>query len=368
MNSSNGGKRLILAGGGHAHLQVLADWIGKGPPPCDTLLVSSGSTSLYSGMIPGWIAGDYRLDQATIDLLPLADKAGVTFRRGTLVGASVSERTVTMSDGSVIAFDWLSVATGGSDQSHMLGDRAATLRSVRPIDRFAQTWEPVSDAEELAVIGGGAGGAELAFALRATNPDASVLFVAGEAGLLPGFAPAVRHRVEQALAAHDIDLRSYNATINGRALCLADGTVRHPQQMVAAIGSGPPRWLERSGLALDESGFVKVDAFHRSVSNPCIFAAGDAAQRVDIDLSHAGVHAVHVGPILAHNLRAAIRDEVDFRAYRPRRRTLYLLSTGDRRAILSWGGLTAEGRWVWRLKDWIDRRWIEKFRKLACRM
>ena len=69
--------------------------------------------------------------------------------------------------------------------------------------------------------------------------------------------------------------------------------------------------------------------------------------------------------VVAANLRKLIIGSAKLACYRPRRRTLYLLSTGDRRAILSWGGLALEGRWVWWLKDWIDRRWIEKFRRLA---
>lgn len=368
MIASGGRRRLIIAGGGHAHLQVLADWIKNGPPPCETLLISTGSISLYSGMIPGWIAGDYRLDEATIDLRPLAARAGVTFRQATLTAASMPEQTVTLADGSVIAFDWLSVATGGSDRSEALGDRPQTLHPIRPIDRFAKCWTPSSDAAQLAVIGGGAGGVELAFALRASAPNASVFLVMGEMGLLPDFSSAVRERVRRALAAHGIDTQPGNASIAGKSLHLDDGTTMRPGRIVSAIGSGPPRWLAQSGLALDEIGFAQVDAFHRSVSHPCVFATGDAAHRVDIDLPHAGVHAVHAGPILAHNLRAAIEGGADFRRYHPHKNTLYLLSTGDKRAILTWGRLSAEGSWVWRLKDWIDRRWINKFRNFSRRV
>jgi len=365
MTAVAAGKRLVLAGGGHAHLQVLADWIANGPPPCETMLVSSGATTLYSGMLPGWIAGNYRLDDLTIALAPLATRAGVTFREGTLTNASMADRTVTLADGETIAFEWLSIATGGSDLSHLLGDNPSTLCPVRPIDRFARMWRPISGPGQLAVIGGGPAGVELAFALRASNLQAAVLIVIGDAGLLPGFASSVRCRVRRALTKYDIELHPGNATIADGELRLANGTVRRPAILVAAMGAGPPPWLRGSGLALDTTGFVKVDAFQRSTSHPLVFAVGDAATRIDIDLPRSGAHAVHAGPILAHNLRTAVEARTDFRIYHPRGRTLYLLSKGDKRAILTWGNLAAEGRWVWRLKDWIDRRWTTRFRKLG---
>jgi hypothetical protein len=69
--------------------------------------------------------------------------------------------------------------------------------------------------------------------------------------------------------------------------------------------------------------------------------------------------------VLAANLRAALAGEAPARAYRPRRNNLYLINTGDGRAIASYGPLVAQGRWVLRLKHWIDRRWIAKYAALA---
>ena len=37
------------------------------------------------------------------------------------------------------------------------------------------------------------------------------------------------------------------------------------------------------------------------------------------------------------------------------------VSTGERRAIGTRNGLVFEGAWVWRWKDWIDRRFMRKF-------
>ena len=83
-----------------------------------------------------------------------------------------------------------------------------------------------------------------------------------------------------------------------------------------------------------------------------IFAAGDTT-RIDRSVARSGVHAVRAGPVLAANLRASLTGS-ELRSYIPKRRTLYLLATGDKRAILSWDRSRRVAA-IWRLKDWIDR-------------
>ena len=103
-----------------------------------------------------------------------------------------------------------------------------------------------------------------------------------------------------------------------------------------------------------------VDATHRSLSHPNIFAAGDVCTRSDASLDRSGVHAVHVGPVLANNLFASLSGG-SLKEYWPKRRSLYLLALGDGRAVMSWGNVSAEGAWVWRWKDRIDRRFIKRY-------
>ena len=42
-------------------------------------------------------------------------------------------------------------------------------------------------------------------------------------------------------------------------------------------------------------------------------------------------------------------------------RQLALISCGGKYVIASRGGWSAEGRWAWQWKDWVDRRWIARF-------
>ena len=129
-----------------------------------------------------------------------------------------------------------------------------------------------------------------------------------------------------------------------------------------ATGAQPPLWLATSGLALDAQGFLAVDACQRSTSHPQVFAAGDVCTRTDQPLARSGVYAVRAGPALAHNLAAATSGQ-PLQPHLPPKATLNLLSCGDRYAIATWGSFSAQGRWVWWLKNWIDKRFLARYKR-----
>jgi selenide,water dikinase len=96
-----------------------------------------------------------------------------------------------------------------------------------------------------------------------------------------------------------------------------------------------------------------------------LFAVGDCATLVSHPwVPKAGVYAVRQGPCLDANLRAALLGR-PLRSYRPQRRFLALMNLGERRALGTKWGVVMTGRSVWRLKDWIDRRFMRRFQVLA---
>jgi selenide,water dikinase len=122
--------------------------------------------------------------------------------------------------------------------------------------------------------------------------------------------------------------------------------------------------LRDTGLALDTDGFIRVRDTLQTETDPLIFAAGDCASMTGWPLEKAGVFAVRMGKPLAENLRRTMLRR-PLLSYRPQRRWLALISTGDRHAVASRGRLFARGDWVWRWKDWIDRRFMRRFGEFA---
>ena len=132
-------------------------------------------------------------------------------------------------------------------------------------------------------------------------------------------------------------------------------------EILWATRAGAPPWLKGTGLALDADGFVQVDACLRAVGHADVFAAGDVAAFGPRDLPKSGVYAVRAGPVLADNIRRTLTGR-RLRPFRPQRDALYLVSTGERHAVGTRNGLVIEGDWVWRWKDWIDRRFMRRFK------
>lgn len=364
-----GEKTLLLVGGGHAHVAVLADMIRRGTPPAGrTVLLTPEPALRYSGMVPGWIAGQHRSDEGLVDLAALAARAEVELVLDRCVAFDPAARTVTTLSGAHLGFDVASFDAGGDGQGGRVLGEDPRLVEVRPIGRFVERLAAMPTIGRVVVAGGGAGGVELAFALRnraGQTPRPEVILAAGVDGLLPGFAPAVRARTARAFARQGIAVVAEDVRFERGALVAGATSLEPADCLVAAIGSAAPQWVRASGIATDAAGFMLVDPHHHSLSHPHIFAAGDIAARADRALPRSGVHAVFAGPVLAANLRAALDGRAPARTYRPRRNNLYLMNTGDGSAIASCGPLSAEGAWVLALKHRIDKGWIAQYARLA---
>ncbi|MCK0127680.1 FAD-dependent oxidoreductase [Erythrobacter sp. F6033] len=348
-------------------MAVLADWIHNGIPAARATLLTPSRTLRYSGMVPGWISGQYSRDDGLVDLAALADSAGVDLVLERCEQVDPEGKTARASSGTVISYDLCSIDTGGVGRAaQVLGDDARIL-DVRPIDRFVDRIETIGTPAHVAAVGGGAGGVELAFGLRNRGGSApsKITLVAGSEGLLPTFNNPARAKVANELCLQSIAVIEADATIEDGVLRAGDSAIGGVDLIVAALGSGAPDCPRESGLACDDHGFIAVDKFQRSTSHPHIFAAGDVAARQDCVVPHSGVHAVHTGPILADNLRAAAAGLPPAKSYTPRFTNLYLMSTGRGEAIASYGPFAAQGRWAAKLKHWIDTRWLNQYADLS---
>ena len=370
------GKRptIVLAGGGHAHLGVLAYFIRHGAPNADVIMVSNREQTAYSGLLPAWMAGAVAAEAMFIDSAALARRAGVQFICSTVTGLDADRRVMTLAGGEPLAFDIASLAIGGRnnvDDFAILGDR---LLTIRPMEAFMRGWtDALAKAMargmlRLIIVGGGAGGVELALASVAAARRAGVAhdigIVTEQGAFLAGHAPGVQRRAMALLQEKGVKLHYGRAQGHEDGVRLSNGQVLPADTVIAATGSRAPQWLAASGLATNAAGFVSIGADLRSLSHPHIFAAGDIVQRADRPLPRSGVHAVKAGPVLANNIIAAVSGGVPS-TYNPPEKTLYLLASGDGRALLSYGNWAGLGRAFWWLKRLIDTRFIRRYATLA---
>ncbi|OGB41871.1 MAG: pyridine nucleotide-disulfide oxidoreductase [Burkholderiales bacterium RIFOXYC2_FULL_59_8] len=363
-------KKLVLVGGGHAHLSVLRALAKQRPEGINVVLITPSRYQYYSGMLPGWIAGHYTQAQCRVDLAPLIQAAGARLVLDQIVGLDTTRRCVSLTHGQPVAYDVLSLDVGSETDTSWLESLGDKLLPVKPLDNFFSRWPHILMAAKakqnyrLVVVGGGAAGVELALAAQQAFTGADINghvdLVASESGILPGHAKSVKVRVQRFAKHAGLALHFARGVGSEEGVLLADGHLLQADQVIAATGARPAVWLGSSKLGLDEHGYILVDKYHRSVSHPNVFAAGDVCARTDAVMSRSGVHAVHAGPVLGQNLMAILSGG-PLRSYQPKLHALYLLSCGPRFAVASWGRWSADGQWVWRWKDWIDRGFIRRF-------
>jgi pyridine nucleotide-disulfide oxidoreductase family protein len=367
----NPARQLVLLGAGHAHVHVLAQMAQAPWAGAQVTLIAPYDRQLYSGMVPGFVAGHYALEDCVIPLEPLVRRSGIRWIQRSVCAMDTSSQSVTLDDGRVLRYDWLSINTGPVQDRALIEQSIPGAREhalfIRPIETFGGLWPKVVELAQskplrIAVIGAGAAGIELAMAVRQRLPQAALTLLCGDTPLGAGYSECVQARLKATLMRRKITLLPDNAAgIRPGEVVLASGATLACDVPIVATGAQAPAWLLASGLALDPQGFVAVDACQRSTSQPQVFAAGDVSSRTDRALARSGVYAVRAGPVLAMNLAATLAGK-PLTAHQPPDKTLNLISCGDRYAIASWGTYSAEGRWVWWLKDWIDRRFLRRYR------
>ena len=363
--------RLIMAGGGHAQLSVL-ETLAQKSLGIDAVLITPSPYQIYSGVLPGWIAGHYSLSECRIDLRPLAASAGARLIFAQVVGIDAKQYRISRSDGMHLDYDGLSLDVGSEADLSLL-EVAKRLLPIKPLGNFVQRWPAILTPHPNRTVSAGGGGGRRRCGWRRAGICRAICFCHAtvqasfsRVGRFGGrhLAGSVQSGVKRHVAVRcwsSAALRCISASSGylQKGLRFPNGQSLLADCIIAATGARPSAWLCNSGLALDEQGYVLVESQHRSISHFNVFAAGDVCMRSDIQLAHSGVHAVFAGPVLAHNLIAAINGRI-LKSYWPRKKSLYLLATGPKHAIASWGAFSAQGHWVWRWKDWIDRRFMHK--------
>ena len=366
---------LVLVGGGHAHVQVLRSLMMRPLPRARVTVVLDRPVAVYSGMVPGFVAGDYRRHELAIDVVPLARRAGARVVLSAATSVDPEARVVHLADRPPLPWDLCSMNVGSTVRGLGLPGIQHAL-PTRPIGRFTQLLDDRLEARRVVIVGAGAGGVELAFTLqarlRAAGRSPQVTVVDSGDGLLPGASPRTRALVTRKAAERGITVLSgvRAARIEADAVILDDGRSLPCDLPVWVTGAAPLPVVDASPLPKDARGWVRVGPTLQVEGHDGLFAVGDCAAPTHAPwVPKAGVYAVREGPVLTRNLRALVEagpgTTPRLERYEPQRDFLSLLHLGDGEAVGSKWGFAVSGRWVLRWKDRIDRRFMERFQVLG---
>jgi selenide,water dikinase len=334
----------------------------------------------YSGMLPGYIAGHYGFHEVHIDLEPLARFAGARLLRAEAVGLDLARRRVLCRDRPPVAYDLLSINTGSTPGFASVPGAAGRVVPVKPIAGFVAHWQRLRERilEEnrplrIGVVGAGAGGVEILLCVQHRLREAlgergrradhlGFHLISGTGELLPTHNARTRAKFTRVLHQRRVHIHRGHLVVevDAAGVRCANGARIELDEILWVTSAQPAPWLREAGLEIDQAGFVLVDDTLRSVSHPEVFAAGDVASIAGEPRPKSGVFAAREGPPLAVNLRRGALGQ-SLRRFRPQHRFLSIITTGDQYAIATRGAWALEGHWVWRWRDWIDRRFMRRY-------
>jgi selenide,water dikinase len=368
-------RRLVLAGGGHAQVAVLHSLTMAPIPGSEITLVNPHRETFYSGMLPGVLAGLCPREEATIDVAALAARGRVRFLEDAVTGIDSGARSLSLASGATLDFDVLSLDIGA--QMHDLSGAGMhpAIIPVRPLTdalpRIHSALKEIRSGQReprLLVVGGGAAGVELAFAVRAALrdvPEVKISLLQSAAHILPDVTRTAQQKALSLLEKYGIEVRRGLGRLetDPSGVRTTSGELFSGNTILWATGAAAFPWLPTSGLVTTGDGFLLTGRDLRCRGTDAVFAAGDTAQIDQFPtMPRSGVHAVRQGPILNRNLRVAMRGDGRLQAYRPQNDFLRLLSTGDHRALAIYRGRAVHGKIWWQLKKQIDTRFLGKHR------
>lgn len=366
--------RLVLAGGGHAHMTILAhirDLVRDGH---EVVVIQPSDFHYYSGMGPGMLGLSYSPDEIRFATRFVVERQGGSFVRAKVTGIDAQARTVSTDSGQTIPYDVLSCNAGSFIPFDNIHGDTSNIFTVKPIERLQEAQRAVvtlcaaRTRGHVAVVGGGPAALEIAGNVRRLARHRGrhaprITLFAGR-GLLGRLPEKIRDMARQSLSAQDIEIREdgYVQEIRDGAV-LQGGLTHHPDLVFVATGVRPSRIFAESGLPMGPTGGLLVNERLQCVEYPEIFGGGDCIDFAPRPLDKVGVYAVRQNPVLYRNVRASLNGR-RLTTFDPGGSYLLLFNMGDDTAIFSKGPFAFRNSLAFTLKDFIDRRFMRHFQAL----
>lgn len=363
-------KQLVIVGGGHAHLTLLAHLdrcVARGHR---VTVVNRSAYHYYSGMGPGLLAGTYAPRDVRFHVRRMAEDRGAAFIEDAVVHIDARERALKLASGATIPYDIVSFNTGSDVPARIPGGSGPSVFPVKPIANLIRARHFLIEllaerAAEVIVIGGGPAGLEMAGNIErlaaGQGNRARITLLAGSR-LMARFPDRVRSLALRSLQRRGIEVvegSHADALEQGRVI-MDDGTARACDAVFLALGVAPSPLFRDSGFPTGPDGGLFVNRFLQCPTHPEIFGGGDCISLEGHRLAKVGVYAVRQNPVLMRNICAAL-DGGPFVPFVPQKHYLLIFNLGDGAAILNRNGMTMAGRFAWWLKDRIDRGFMRKF-------
>ncbi|MDQ3302782.1 MAG: FAD-dependent oxidoreductase [Actinomycetota bacterium] len=366
------GKRIVLAGGGHAHLYSLArtkELIQRG---FDLTLVDRSPYLYYSGMATGVISGVYAPDEHRIDIRRLVEEGGGRFVEGRITEIRTENREFVLENGRTVPYDAASVCLGSEVPRSGVADNGTDAVRVKPVVNTVKIRNRLlalgkERSPRILVVGGGAAGCEVGAntlaLLGQLGLEGKLTIVQRSESLLPGAPKRAQREILGFLQERGAKvLTGATVTRLGDGVAWTSDEREIPCDLpVLAVGASSPGLFRDSRLPTDEAGGLQLDRYLRSIGDGRLFGGGDCVSFRGKSLPKLGVFAVRQGAVIFRNLQASLAGSPLYE-YKPQKHYLYVLNLGDGTGLAVYGRLSWRGRLSWWLKHRIDERFVREHR------
>ncbi|MCI5142373.1 MAG: pyridine nucleotide-disulfide oxidoreductase [Candidatus Electrothrix sp. ATG1] len=364
-------KKLVIAGGGHAHMLTLAhldEFVEKG---FEVTVIGPDTHHYYSGMGPGMLGGTYQPEEIRFATQDVVEKKGGTFIQAKVIAIQPVERTVRLNSGNEIPYDVLSCNLGSQVPDDLVQGSLDDIFLVKPIGRLykaRQRFLELGGKEKLsiAVVGGGPSAVEVAGNIwrlgQGTGIQQPAITVFAGRSLLPHHPAGVRKRALASFLSRSIKIITDRrvAQIQSGKITDTEGAEHQFDLIFVAVGVRPNRVIADSGIPTGPQGGMLVNSYLQSTKYKHIFGGGDCIDFQENPLDKVGVYAVRQNPILKHNLMASLTGE-RLRSFQPAGKYLLIFNLGNDTGILNKWSISFGGRLAFLIKDRIDRRFMRTF-------
>jgi len=220
-------------------------------------------------------------DDVTLKPAEFYDENNITVLLGNGArSVNTDAQTLTLADGSELAYDELIVATGLVPKRISSFPDLEGIHVLRSFDECLALRKEAGSARRAVVVGAGFIGCEVAASLRGMGMDVVLVEpqpspLASVLGEQIGELVARLHRAEGVDVRCGVGVSEVSGADRVEKVVLGDGTELDAELVVVGIGSHPAtEWLEGSGIEVD-NGVVCNE--HGRSSAPHVWAIGDVA-------------------------------------------------------------------------------------------
>jgi NADH dehydrogenase FAD-containing subunit len=367
-------KRLVLIGGGHAHMVTLANLAAITGRGHEVTVIGPSDYHYYSGMGPGMLGGTYRPEEIRFATRHVVEKQGGAFLSGKAVAIDPEKKIVMLANGDAVPYDVLSCNAGSRVPRPPIDGAPADIFSVKPIEGLMEAKDRLVDhfrrhRPRVVIVGGGPSAAEVAgnvwqLAVASGGQMPRITICAGKV-FMPRFPASVRRRISRTLGKRDVLIRegAVVKAISSDGVHLDGGEILPADFIFLALGVEPSSIFADSGLATGPDGGLRVNRFLQSTQYPEIFGGGDCIHFQDAPLDKVGVYAVRQNSILFHNITAQLNGG-DLMPFDPGGDYLLIFNLGGGVGVLKKRRVEFGGRLAFIIKDYIDRRFMKKFQAI----